>query len=90
MIQLNDKYYLDSDVFNFILLERSIIKDENSKNFGQERFDPIAYCGTLEQVRSFIFEKEIRADINLLTNIDKCIELKDELMRKINESNISD
>ena len=35
MLKINEKYYLDTDACNYILLERSIVKDEKSKNYGK-------------------------------------------------------
>ena len=74
MIRINDDYYIDSDTYNFILLK----KDINKKN-GKEEYDPIAYANKLEQLKTFLFERELKENIDLLNNIDKCIELKREL-----------
>ena len=85
MIKINEKYYLDTDTYNYILLERSIVKDEKSKNYGKETFKNIAYYGNLETLYKAIIEKEIKGNIELLNNIEKVIELKNSLLtEKIN------
>lgn len=80
MLKINEKYYLDTDACNYILLERSIVKDKKSKNYGKETFKNIAYYGNLETLYKGIIEKEIKGNIELLNNIKKVIELKNSLL----------
>lgn len=80
MLKINEKYYLDTDACNYILLERSIVKDEKSKNYGKESFRNVAYYGNLETLYKAIIEKEIKGNIELLNNIKKVIELKNSLL----------
>ena len=81
MIKITDKYYLDTDSCNYILIERSIVKDEKSKNYGKEVFKNIAYFGSLEGLYNGIIEREIKENIELLNNIEKVIKLKKEILK---------
>ena len=80
MIKITDRYYLDSDSLQYILVERKVVNKEKSKNYGKETFKNIAYFPTIESLKNYIIEKEIKANIELLNNIDKVIELKNEIM----------
>ncbi len=79
MEKITDKYYLDSDKYQYIVVEKSVVSDENSVNYGREKFDNVAYCNTLNQVRTFLFEQCIKDDLTILNNIDSCIKLKELL-----------
>ncbi len=81
MIKITDKYYLDSDSCNYILIEKSIVKKEDSKNYGTETFKNIAYYGNIEGLYNGIIEKEIKENIELLNNIDKIIAIKNEILK---------
>ena len=80
MRKLNDKYYLGTDAYNYILYERNVVQDKTSKNYGKEVFKSLAYFGKMEDLYNFIIEREIKIDISLLDNIEKIIELKKEIM----------
>jgi len=80
MININDRYYIKSDSMQYILCEKVFVKDKKSKNYGQERYENIAYCGSIEQLKTALLEKEIKENITLLENLDKIIEIKKELM----------
>ena len=79
MRKLNDKYYLGTDAYNYILYERNVVQDKTSKNYGKEVFKSLAYFGKMEDLYNFIIEREIKIDISLLDNIEKIIELKKDL-----------
>ena len=79
MIKLTNKYYLDTDSCNYILMEKSIVQKEDSKNYGKETFKNIAYYGNIEGLYNGIIEKEIKENIEILNNIEKIIEIKNEL-----------
>ena len=70
MIQLTDKYYLDSDSYAFLLKEKKV-----SKKKEETYYEIIAYCGNLTQVKEFLITKEVREDSELLNKIDKVIQL---------------
>ncbi len=79
MLKINEKYYIDSDSCNYILLEKSIVKDEKSKNYGKEVYKNVAYYGNVKSLYKGLIEKEIKENIELLNNIEKIIELKEIL-----------
>ena len=81
MLKINENYYLDSDDLQYILLKKTTITNKESKNFGKEMFKNIGYYGTLESLKKSLLEKEIKDNIELLNNIDKVVELKNELER---------
>lgn len=85
MLKITDKYYLDSDNCNYILIEKTIVQKEDSKNLGKEVFKNIAYYGNIESLYKGIIEKEIKENIELLNNIKKVIEIKDGLKEKVEE-----
>lgn len=82
MIKINEKYYIDSDSLQYILIEKTTVQKEDSKNYGKEIFKNIGYYGTLESLKKSLLEKEIKDNIKLLNNIDKVIEIKKELEKK--------
>ena len=79
MLKINEKYYIDSDNLQYILIEKNIVQKEDSKNYGKETFKNIGYYGSLETLKTSLIEKEIKDNLDLLNNIDKIIELKKEL-----------
>lgn len=79
MLKINEKYYLDSDSVQYMLIEKSIVKKEDSKNCGKETFKNVGYYGTLESLKVALLEKEIKDNLELLNNIDRVIEIKNEL-----------
>lgn len=83
MLKINEKYYIDTDKCNYILLEKSIIQDEKSKNYGKEVYKNVAYYGSVNSLYAGLIEKEIKENIELLNNIDKIIQLKDELLKVV-------
>lgn len=81
MLKINEKYYLDSDSLQYILIEKSVVQKEDSENYGKETFKNVGYYGTLELLKQSLLEKEIKDNIELLNSIDKVIELKNELKK---------
>ena len=81
MLKINEKYYIDSDSCNYILLEKSVVQDEKSKNYGKEVYKNIAYYGNVNSLYNGLIEKEIKENIELLNNIEKIIELKEEMLK---------
>ena len=81
MLKINEKYYLDSDCFQYILIEKGVVQKEDSENYGKETFKNVGYYGTLEGLKQSLLEKEIKGNIELLNSIDKVIELKNELKK---------
>ena len=77
MKKLNDKYYIDSDAHCLILYEKKIYT--NGKKKGEEYYDVIGYYGKLSHIYKAIIEREIRCDLELLSNIEKIVKLIDEI-----------
>lgn len=81
MIKITDKYYLDSDSCNYILLEKHIVQDEKCKTYGKEVYKNVAYYGSVRSLYNGLIEREIKENIELLNNIEKIIELKEEMLK---------
>ena len=81
MLKIEEKYYIDSDSCNYILLEKSIVQDEKSKNYGKEVYKNVAYYGNVKSLYNGLIEKEIKENVELLNNIEKIIELKEEMLK---------
>lgn len=86
MIKLTDEYYLDTDSCNYILMKKSIVQKEDSKNYGSESFKNVAYYGTIESLYSGLIERKLKENIEILNNIEKIIEIKNELKGNRNDS----
>lgn len=50
MIRITDDFYIDADSKNYILRERTIIQDKESKNYGKELFKDEGYYTSLEHL----------------------------------------
>ncbi|MPW26244.1 hypothetical protein GC105_10635 [Alkalibaculum sp. M08DMB] len=55
---LSDKYQISTDQFNYILQEKSVVKDGN--NAGQEYTKNIGYYGKLEQALKVVLDLKIK------------------------------
>ena len=80
MKKLSDKYYLDSDSCNLVLLEKMIV--EKGANKGKDYYKTIGYYGNLKSLYKSIIEKEIKIDLD---NIEKIVKLIDEIGEDKNE-----
>lgn len=80
-IKITDKYYIDADKFQFIVLEKKIAKE--GKNPGSIKYDPVAFCGNLFQLKNWILNQEIRDNVDLLNNINKCVELSNTIDKSL-------
>lgn len=74
MIKITDRWYLDSDRFQFIVKEKKL-----SKKDGKEYLDPVAFCGNLFQVKNWLLNQEMKDDLSLIENIDECIKLSNSI-----------
>lgn len=77
MKQINEKYYIDSDSLNYILMEKKIY--ETGKNIGKEYFVNIGYFNRLQDLYKSLIEKEIKDDLGMIENISKIVELIEKL-----------
>lgn len=78
MIKITDKYYLDSDSRNYILREKTIVTNEESKAFGEERYTDCGFYASLESAikglvtistREYIAKKSLNSIEELLKEI---------------------
>ena len=76
MIEITDEYALDSDTYNFI------IKEKRKTKKGGYKWEDVAYCGNLTQVKNWILNRCIIKDLSILENV--CI--AEELSKKIDGS----
>ena len=49
MININEKFCIDSDENQFILKELGTVQDKESKNYGEETQTTLGYFNTVEQ-----------------------------------------
>lgn len=61
MIKLDDRFFLDADDRNIIVLELKIYEDGKKK--GEEYKDAIAYCSTPKSAINYIYRKLVREKI---------------------------
>ena len=81
MIKITERFYIEADRFQFIVLEKKISKE--GKNVGSVKYDPVAFCGNLFQLKNWIYNQEIRDNIDLLNNITKCVELSNTIDKSL-------
>ena len=48
MVKITDRFYINATTNCYILQEKTKIKDENSKNYGQEVFKDLGYYTTID------------------------------------------
>lgn len=77
MLKINGRWYLDSDSMQFIIYEKTISK--SGKTAGQEVFTPKAFCGNLFQVKNWLFNQEIKDNVELLNNIEERVKLSNSI-----------
>lgn len=62
MIKLDDRFFLDADDRNIIVLELKVYEDGKKK--GEEYKDAIAYCSTPKSAINYIYRKLVREKIS--------------------------
>lgn len=55
MIKINDEFYVDSDVYQYIIKQKNV-----SKETGKEYFIPIAYIGSVEKCVEHVMKLQQR------------------------------
>ena len=78
MIHIEGDYYLDSDRYQFIINRKMV-----NKKTGKEYFNPVAFCGNLFQVKNWLFNEEIRDNIEILKNIEECVKLSNSIDKSL-------
>lgn len=88
MIQITDRFYLNANSNCYVLQEKTTVKDESSKNYGQEIFKDLGYYTTLEGAlkgilkigtREYISKEQINTICELeevINNTNKVLEGK--------------
>ena len=81
MLKITDRWYVDTDPFQFIVYEKTTTK--TGKNPGKESLVARAYCGTLTQLKNWLMNREIMDDNKMLKNIKECERLSRTIDREI-------
>ena len=85
-MKINEKYSIESDVLNVTVYEHSIVKEEESENFGKEVKKPVGYLTTIDQAFKFLIDREVKGtgmkEFNTIMN--KIIELRSDIERCLN------
>jgi hypothetical protein len=80
MIKVTDRFYINASNTCYTLTEKTTVKDETSKNYGNEIFKDLGYYTTLESclkgilkvvTREFISKDEMNTIQDLLGEIKK-------------------
>ena len=84
-MKINEKYSIESDVLNVTVYEHSIVKEEESENFGKEVKKPVGYLTTIDQAFKFLIDREVKGtgmeDFNTIMN--KIAELRFDIERML-------
>lgn len=87
MIHIANDIYLDADRYQFILIKKGTVKDENSANFGMETFTDIGYYADVQQVnrkiQSLCAQEYINGDWNRMMELFK--KANENLTSKLND-----
>ena len=80
MIKITDRFYIDASTNCYILKEKTIIQDKDSKNFGQELFKEEGYYVSIDSLlksfakiitREYISKSEKASIEDLIKEIHK-------------------
>ena len=93
MIQITDKYYFDTDKYNYILYKKHIVTESEAIKrkdalVGAEEFKPITYHSTLQNLLLKIRDlnkKNISLDTDLLNYIEILNKQDAEFLNQISE-----
>ena len=84
-MRINKKYSIESDVLNVTVYEHSIVKKEESENFGEEVKKAVGYLTTIDQAFKFLVDREVKGtgmeDFNTIMN--KIAELRFDIERML-------
>lgn len=91
MIKITDKYYADNDKYNWILIEKTILTEEQAKKRkdakpGDEELKIVSYHMNLEQLLTSLYEKhkkKIGKNTDLKSYIDELHFLQEDFINKI-------
>ncbi len=68
MYRINDKYYLDTDPYNFI------IKKKKTSEKGSVTYNSVAYYHSLDGVAKHLLREHIREDVDNIAQLRKDID----------------
>ena len=83
MIKVTDRFYIDANANCYVLKEKTIVQDKNSKNYKQEIFKDVGYYTNLESclkgilkitTREFIAREEENSIYDLIKEIKRAEE----------------
>lgn len=89
MIKITDRFYIDANANCYVLKEKTIVQDENSKNYGQEVLKDLGYYTSLEScLRGFLKtgtrEYIAKQEENSIQDLIKEINEVDEFLKSLN------
>lgn len=64
MIKVTDRFYINSTTNCYVLQEKTIVQDTESKNYGQEAFKDLGYYTTIESCLNGILKINTREFIS--------------------------
>lgn len=83
MIKVTDRFYIDANTNCYVLKEKTIVQDENSKNYGQEVLKDLGCYTSLESclrgilkttTREYIAKQEENSIYDLIKEIKRAEE----------------
>ena len=92
MIKVTDRFYIDANTNCYVLKEKTIVQDEQSKNYKQEIFKDLGYYTNLESLlngilkittREYIAREEERNIKELIEEIKRAEEYLKSLNLKV-------
>lgn len=92
MIKVTDRFYIDANANCYVLKEKTIVQDENSKNYGQEVLKDLGYYTSLESLlrgflkittRKFIAREEENSIQELIKELKRAEEYLKSLNLKV-------
>lgn len=88
MIKVTDRFYIDANTNCYVLKEKVIVQDKNSKNYGQEIFKDTGYYTSLESCLKGILKTSTREFIareeeNSIKDLIKEIKRAEEYLKSL-------
>lgn len=89
MIKVTDRFYIDANTNCYVLKEKTIVQDENSKNYGQEVLKDLGYYISLESCLQGILKTTTREFIareeeNSIQELIKELKRAEEYLKSLN------
>lgn len=89
MIKVTDRFYIDANTNCYVLKEKTIVQDENSKNYGQEVLKDLGYYTSLESCLQGILKTTTREFIareeeNSIKDLIKEIKRAEDYLKSLN------